>query len=166
MEMWELVAREQVRDTVATYNHCGDRLLLDEMAACFTPDGVLETKAGWTARGRAEIIARLGGVRELTAATVGAEQARPAGPGPVGAPAFIRHFVANLRFDAVAPDRIDTSAYFCVLTAAGVDHWGRYRDVLVPAEGRWLFAHRTVRTDAFAPGSPFAPSADQVPAGR
>ena len=47
MEHWELVAREQVRDTVAAYNHCGDRFLLDEMVACFTVDGVLESKGDW-----------------------------------------------------------------------------------------------------------------------
>jgi hypothetical protein len=166
MEMWELVAREQVRDTVATYNHCGDRLRLDELAACFTPDGVLETKGGWTAHGRAEIISRLGGVQAMTAATVAPGAAGATASDAAGTRAFIRHFVANLRFESVAPDRIATSAYFCVLTAAGPDHWGRYRDILVPAEGRWLFAHRTVRTDAFAAGSPFGASTNGVPAGR
>jgi hypothetical protein len=162
MEMWQLVAREQVRDTIAAYNHCGDRLLLDELVTCFTPDGVLEAKGNWIARGRAEIAARLGGVGSMTAAS-----GIPATPaGHVAPRAFIRHFLANLRFDAVTPDRIDTSAYFCVLTATGLDHWGRYRDVLVPAEGRWLIAHRLVRTDAFAPGSAFRPSADEVALGR
>ncbi|OHV41386.1 MULTISPECIES: nuclear transport factor 2 family protein [Pseudofrankia] len=185
MELWELVAREQVRDTVATYSHSGDRLLLDDLAACFTADGVLETKGGWTARGRAEIIARLSGVQALTAATtaprpgsglggvggLGAEVgapagngAAPAGSGPAAGRAFIRHFVANLRFDSVTPERITTSAYFAVLTATGPDHWGRYRDILVPAEGRWLFAHRLVRTDAYTPGSPFR--APDEPAAR
>ncbi|ONH31408.1 nuclear transport factor 2 family protein [Pseudofrankia asymbiotica] len=184
MELWELAAREQVRDTVATYSHSGDRLRLEDLAACFTADGVLETKGGWTAHGRAEIIARLSGVQALTAATtvpgreaspgsasgLGAEDGGPAGNGaasagngaasaggggPAAGKAFIRHFVTNLRFDSVTPDRITTSAYFAVLTVAGLDHWGRYRDILVPAEGRWLFAHRLVRTDAHAPGSPF-----------
>ncbi|MDT3443438.1 MULTISPECIES: nuclear transport factor 2 family protein [unclassified Pseudofrankia] len=171
MELWELAAREQVRDTVATYSHSGDRLRLEDLAACFTADGVLETKGGWTAHGRAEIIARLSGVQALTAATtVPGREAGPrsaSGPGPAGngaasagggaadGRAFIRHFVTNLRFESVTPDRITTSAYFAVLTVAGLDHWGRYRDVLVPVEGRWLFAHRLVRTDAHAPGSPF-----------
>jgi|GEM_PF-297549 len=196
MESWELVAREQVRDTVAAYSHSGDGFRLEDLAACFTVDGVLETKGGWTARGREEIIARLSGVRAMSAATVRPSTApstasarsgangsagsdRVAGtvgtPGTVGtgvvagsaasgsegdagsAPGrvFIRHFVTNLRFESVTPERIATSAYFAVLTAAGLDHWGRYRDVLVPAEGRWLFAHRLVRIDAYTPTSPF-----------
>ncbi|MBX6390835.1 MAG: nuclear transport factor 2 family protein [Frankia sp.] len=146
MAHWELVAREQVRDTIATYNHSGDRGRLADLAACFTPDGVLEARDLWVARGREEIIARLSGVEEKTAATA-AGTARPA---------FVRHHVTNLRFESVTPERITTAAYFAVLTPAGLDHWGRYRDVLVPYEGRWLIAHRVVRTDAFAPGSPFA----------
>jgi hypothetical protein len=60
-----------------------------------------------------------------------------------------------VRFEEVTPERIRTAAYFAVLTAAGLDHWGRYRDVLVPAEGRWLLAHRVVRTDAMILDSPF-----------
>lgn len=59
MEQWELIAREQVRDTVAAYNHSGDRFLLDELAACFTVDGVLESKGDWAAHGRAEIVRTL-----------------------------------------------------------------------------------------------------------
>ncbi|MBL7553285.1 nuclear transport factor 2 family protein [Frankia sp. AgB1.9] len=150
MEHWELIAREQVRDTVAAYNHSGDRFLLDELAACFTVDGVLESKGDWAARGRAEIVRTLSGVRatEPVAAAAGAAA-------DARRPSFVRHFLTNLRFEEVTPERIRTSAYFAVLTAAGLDHWGRYRDVLVPAEGRWLFAHRVVRTDAMVPDSPF-----------
>ncbi|ADP81585.1 nuclear transport factor 2 family protein [Pseudofrankia inefficax] len=154
MEQWELIAREQVRDTVAAYNHSGDRFLLDELAACFTVDGVLESKGDWAAHGRAEIVRTLSGVRatEPVAAAGSVDGNDDAG---ARRPSFVRHFVTNLRFDEVTPERIRTSAYFAVLTAAGLDHWGRYRDVLVPAEGRWLFAHRVVRTDAMIPGSPF-----------
>jgi hypothetical protein len=150
VETWEIVAREQVRDTVAAYNHSGDRFLLEELAACFTVDGVLESRGDWVARGRAEIVATLSGVRTTEPTPDGATLA-------VGErrPSFVRHFVTNLRFDKVTPERIDTSAYFAVLTAAGLDHWGRYRDVLVPAEGRWLLSHRVVRTDAMVPDSPF-----------
>jgi hypothetical protein len=147
VETWELVAREQVRDTIAAYNHCGDRFLLDELAACFTPDGILESKGDWVARGRSEIVATLSGVRA------------PAGGGPAAAssprPAVVRHFLTNLRFEEVTPRQIRTAAYFAVITGAGLDHWGRYRDVLVPADGRWLIAHRLVRTDAMVADSPF-----------
>ncbi|MFI6315604.1 hypothetical protein ACIBEK_36310 [Nocardia fusca] len=43
---------------------------------------------------------------------------------------------------------IRTAAYFQVLGPQGLDHWGRYRDLLVPHEGRWRFRHRLVRVDA------------------
>ena len=44
MESWELLVREQVRDTLARYHHAGDRGQLDELSRCFMPDGILEIK--------------------------------------------------------------------------------------------------------------------------
>ena len=147
MEMWELVAREQVRDTLAAYNHSGDRFLLDDLAACFTVDGVLESKGDWAAHGRAEIVKMLSGV--------GAKEPGDGAATAARRPAHVRHFVTNVRFEEVTAERIRTAAYFAVITNAGLDHWGRYRDVLVPAEGRWLISHRVVRTDAMVPDSLF-----------
>ncbi|WP_017936512.1 nuclear transport factor 2 family protein [Nocardioides sp. Iso805N] len=145
MDIAELVIRERVRDTYAAYTHAGDRFRLEELADCFAADGVLEIKGSRTAVGRAAIVATLGGGRD-----------RPAG----AVPPQVRHFVTNLRFDAIAPDRVETSAYFCVITHhgehLGVDHWGRYRDVLTPAEDRWVFAHRLVRVDAAMPAGWYA----------
>jgi hypothetical protein len=138
VETWELIARERVRDTIATYTHEGDRFRLEEFAGCFTDDGVLENKNAWTAKGRADIIAKL------------------SAPGPEGAVRpgfFVRHFIANIRFVSVAKERIETTEYFVVYTNDGVDHWGRYRDVLVPVGERWLFEHRYVAIDAYAPDS-------------
>jgi hypothetical protein len=157
METWEIIAREQVRDTIAAYNHSGDRFRLDELAACFTVDGVLESKGDWAATGRAEIVKMLSGVRAAESVPADGEPAPATGVAqpPARRPSIVRHFVANLRFDEVSPEQIRTSAYFAVLTGAGLDHWGRYRDVLVPAEGRWLIAHRIVRTDALVPESLF-----------
>lgn len=142
METWELVAREQVRNRYAAYNHAGDRFRLDELAACFAEDGVLEIKGNAPVTGRRAIVALLSGARRET--DPGAEVPQ------------IRHFVANLAFTAVAPDRIESAAYFQVLTQHGLDHWGRYRDVLVPVDGDWLFAHRLVAVDAMTPGGWYA----------
>ncbi|SON58600.1 hypothetical protein MSIMFI_00078 [Mycobacterium simulans] len=44
MEMWELVAREQIRNTLARYNWSGDAGRLDELAQTFCADGVLEIR--------------------------------------------------------------------------------------------------------------------------
>lgn len=169
MEMWELVARERVRDTVAAYSHAGDRFRIEELASCFTPDGVLAVKSRSPARGREEIVRMLTGGRPSRDGDAappptpadGAgprdhagpqDDAGPRQPAPKGSDAearwFVRHFVTNLRFDRVTPERIETSAYFVVFTPNGPDHWGRYRDVLVPVGERWLFAYRLAAMDA------------------
>lgn len=62
MEMWELVAREQIRDTLARYNWSGDAGRLDGLAETFCVDGVLEIRGAEPLRGRSEIVAFLGGV--------------------------------------------------------------------------------------------------------
>ncbi|MFF1732080.1 nuclear transport factor 2 family protein [Streptomyces sp. NPDC058247] len=143
MESWELAARESVRDTIARYAHAGDRFRLRELAECFTSEGVLEIKGSHRAQGREAIVSMLGD-------DVGAS--RPARDG-----FFVRHFVTNIHFDAVTRHRIDTSAYFMVLTDRGPDHWGRYRDAFEPVGTDWLLAHRlaavdTAVTDGWAAG--------------
>jgi hypothetical protein len=139
--MWELFAREQIRDTLARYNWSGDAGRLDDLAETFCPDGVLEVRGLAPLRGRAEIEAFLGGVPGMAAAAGG------------GAKAVVRHNVANLHFTGLTPERAHVSSYFTVLTRIGLDHFGRYRDVLVPEGGCWLIAHRTVSTDWAAPNS-------------
>src|SRR5580693_6438824 len=42
LEIWELVVREQIRDTLARYNWSGDAGRLDDLADTFCVDGVLE----------------------------------------------------------------------------------------------------------------------------
>lgn len=142
MELWELTARERVRDTVATYAHCADSGRFDELVALFADDGVLEAHGEEPHRGRAAILAFLAGVSTDLAET--SEQR------------LIRHYTSNLRIDVVSPAEARAACYFLVVTERGVDHWGRYRDRLAPAPGpgddRWLFAHRFVRTDGVVPG--------------
>ena len=141
MELWELVARERIRDAYTDYTHAGDRMRLRDLAECFTEDGELEVVNLFSVRGREAIAAQL---------------ATPAEPAPdTGERFFVRHFVSNLRFTEVTPELARTTAYFAVFTPAGPDHWGRYRDELVPVAGRWLFRRRTVTVDAAAAESRF-----------
>ena len=58
-ELWELQAREQIRDTIGAYHENGDRFRLEDLAACFTEDGVLEVKGRSPAVGRAAIVEML-----------------------------------------------------------------------------------------------------------
>ena len=140
MEAWELAAREAIRHTIASYNYFADRGLFERVSELFAVDGVLEVDGigGARADGRAEVLAFFTGVGNDVTAT------RP--------PGRMQHHVSSVWIDVRAPDDARAASYFTVMTGAGVDHWGRYRDDFVPDGDRWLFAHRLVRTDGYAPG--------------
>ena len=140
METWELVARERIRDTLARYNWSGDAGRVSDLAETFCADGVLEVRGQQPLRGRSEIVAFLGGVTDGVSISPGVK--------PV-----VRHNLANVLFAELTPERAQVSSYFTVVTHVGLDHFGRYRDVLVPAGDAWLIQHRKVSTDWAAPNS-------------
>lgn len=143
MQVWELMARERIRDAYAAYTHAGDRGRLEDLAGTFTENGVLEIKGRARAAGRSAIIEMLA---EVIAAGA---NVRPAEVRP----RHVRHFVTNIEFREISRERAETSAYFLVVNDRGPDHWGRYRDVLVPVGDRWLFSERFVRIDDSADGN-------------
>lgn len=143
MEMWELVAREQIRDTLARYNWSGDAGALDVLAETFCPDGVLEIRGFDPLRGRSAIAEFLGGVTGNLAVDVSVKP-------------LVRHNVANVSFTELAPGQARVRSYFTVVTHIGLDHCGRYRDILVPEDETWLIKHRQVSTDWAAPDSAMA----------
>jgi SnoaL-like domain len=143
VEMWELVAREQIRDTLARYNWSGDAGRLDELAETFCADGVLEIRGFEPLRGRAEIMAFLGGVTRNIAPRADVQ--------PV-----VRHSVANVLFTGLSRNQAQVSSYFAVVTHTGLDHVGRYRDIVVPDGETWLIKHRKVTTDWAAANSTMA----------
>jgi len=140
MELWELSAREAIRHTISSYTYAADRGRFDDLVALFAPDGVLEVHGigGARAEGRDAITQFFRGVN--TDVVVSAPPGR------------MQHHVSSVWIDVHSQSAARTSSYFMVVTGAGVDHWGRYRDELVPAGDRWLFAHRLVRTDGVTPG--------------
>ncbi len=152
MEMWELVAREQIRDTLGRYNWSGDASRLDRLAETFCADGVLEVRGLQPLRGRSEIVAFLGGVTSNVDVDVDVK--------PV-----VRHNVANVLFTELTPDQAHVSSYFTVVTHIGLDHFGRYRDILVPDGDTWLIKRRKVSTDWAAPDSAMA-RRPPAPSGR
>jgi hypothetical protein len=159
MELWELAAREACRDTLAQYTHSGDRFLMDEYAAAFCDDGILEIRGLEPARGRAAIVEKVGGATMAQTAHSDAATAKSAAPesrDSAAAPKrIVRHNVTNVRFEAVSPDEITVASYFTVFTEIGLDHMGRYRDRMVPVGDRWLIAHRFVSTDWRSPDTTF-----------
>lgn len=146
MELWELVARERIRDTLAHYNWSGDALRLDDLAQTFCDDGKLELRGSEAIHGRTAIVALLGGVVTHPNAVAQAS----------GVNRIVRHNVTNIRFTEVSPNEARVACYFTVVTEIGLDHYGRYRDVFVPVGDDWLIRHRFVSTDWSAPDSTMA----------
>jgi len=64
----------------------------------------------------------------------------------------MQHHVASVWIDVTSPTSANAACYFTVMTGAGVDHWGTYRDQFAPVDDQWLFTERRVRTDGYTPG--------------
>lgn len=137
MELWELVAREEIRETLARYHHFGDSARFTEMAALFAIDGVLEVKGERAIAGRDAIVEYLTGVNRDVVALSDVP--------------MLRHYSTNVTISVISEGEATAASAFLVVSETGLDHWGRYRDRLVPADGGWRFAHRLVRTDGYAP---------------
>lgn len=150
MEQWELATREAIRHTIASYTHAADRGRFDDLVALFATDGVLEVHGvgGARAEGR-DAIAQF-----FTGVNTDVVESAP--------PGRMQHHVSSVWIDVTSESAARASSYFTVFTGAGVDHWGRYRDQLVAAGDRWLFAHRLVRTDGMTPGGWAAGRRNQV----
>jgi hypothetical protein len=142
MLTWELEVRESVRQTLADYTAATDRFDLRALAACFGPEGVLEFTGG------AEPLTGPAAIESGLRAAMTRDRDPAA-----AAPTHVRHHVSSVRFGSVARDRVEISSYFAVHTDIGLDHWGRYRDILIPVGDQWLFAHRRISVDAFSPNS-------------
>jgi hypothetical protein len=138
MEMWELVARESIRDLVARYNANGDSGRFEQVLECFAPQAVMETD-GEVYRGRDHI-------RRIF--TEAAEAARR-WPEPM----IMRHNTSTLQIDLDGPERATSRCYYQVLTNRGLDHWGRYLDEYGVVDGSWRFVHRREFVDGMVEGS-------------
>jgi uncharacterized protein (TIGR02246 family) len=140
MTIEELLAREGIRHTLASYNMAGDQQDAAGYAAVFTEDGVLD--AGQIQfNGRDEIQAW--------------KSARAKAP----TAEFVRHNLTTCRIELTGPETATARTYFAVITEIGPDHSGYYSDVLRKVGDRWLIAHRKVRVDWRAPASRFGPAA-------
>lgn len=139
MDIWELIAREHIRDLVAGYAQLADTGRFDALLELFADDAVLHGGDQPEARGHDGIRAFLTGtgssLKDVTATSL------------------IRHHVSNLRIEVLSPVEARGTSYFLVVTDRGPDHWGRYRDEYVRRGDRWLFRYRRARLDGFAPGS-------------
>jgi hypothetical protein len=157
MELWELVARESIRDCIARYNANGDSGRIDQMVEVFAPDGIMETGGG-RYEGRGAIHAFMRSVVERSRpAADDAEESVIMTPTQEwlarGRVPFIRHFTSTTQIDVLSETSAKARSYYLFLTVHGLDHWGRYLDEFAPVDGKWLITHRREITDAaFAGG--------------
>ncbi len=136
MLLWELLAREQIRDLVARYNANGDSGRLDQVMALFADDATLEIDSACF-RGTSEI-------RQMFERAADQTRSEPGG--------YIRHHTATLQIDLLDERSARSRSYFQVLTPVGLDHWGRYLDGYSQLEGSWRFQARVVRVDGSVAG--------------
>jgi hypothetical protein len=149
MTLDELLAREAIRDTMAKYNVSGDRLKIDDYAACFTEDGIMEAEHkdptfAFRYEGRETIRAWQQRWLKQTMNGVGVHRAT-----------FARHHLSTCKIDLTGPDSADVRTYWVAWTDIGPDHAGYYLDAFRRVGDEWLIAHRRVREDWRSPNSLF-----------
>jgi hypothetical protein len=142
LQVTDLLAREAIRDLVIRYNSYGDSGLFDRMLELFAPDAILEVD-GAVYESRHEIRHMFSRVPVLTSKRG-------------GRPAYLRHCTSTHQIDLVDESTATGRCYFFVLTAVGLDHWGRYLDDYRVVNAEWCFTRRRVLTDALSPQSLFA----------
>src|SRR6188768_2088444 len=98
MELWELVARESIRDRIARWNSNGDAGRMAEMVKVLAPDVEFSIADGEFLHGRDEVLQSLLSVRDGKAPS----DAAPAATGrylPPGKQPSIRHYTSNPTID-------------------------------------------------------------------
>jgi len=153
MELWELVARESIRDRIARWNSNGDAGRMAEMVKVLAPDVEFSIRDGEVMQGRDEVLQSLLGVRDGKAPSTSSD-ASPAPTGrylPFGKQPSIRHYTSNPTIDFESDTRAHVRTYYAVLSSFGLDHWGRYLDEFGVVDGEWLITKRTVTTEGVDP---------------
>ena len=156
MELWELTARESIRDLVARYNANGDAGRFAEVLALFADDAVMEIATAGGDVTRYEGHDAIATIFTGTKARWEREAAGPSGGGGAtsvtasehqGRRRHVRHFTATHQIDVADRTHASGRSYFAVLMAHGLDHWGRYIDTYEERHGRWLFTLRRALPD-------------------
>jgi hypothetical protein len=173
VELWELVARESIRDLVARYNANGDSGRLAHVLELFADDATMELAgtgghmaggdmaggdmAGGDMAGGTGDVRTFRGRAEIESIFTGAVSSFRDSADARSQPGYLRHCVATHQIDLVDRTHAKGRCYFFVIRAQGLDHWGRYLDEYEERDGRWLFTYRKVTTEGW--GTPPAPPA-------
>ena len=133
MELWELMARESIRDLIARYNANADTGRFDDLMKLFAPDAEMEANGGWH-RGHPEIRAMFAKATQSFSTEVKNLT-------------HVRHSTTTLQIDLIDQQHAKSRCYFSVILDHGLDHWGRYIDEFKVVNGEWKFAKRRVLID-------------------
>ena len=141
MELWELEARESIRNLVVRYNSNGDSARFDAVLELFAPDAVMELHDGVLYEGIDQI-------KTIFTGTKG----RFADFGlATGKPFYMRHSTTTHQVDLLDQAHATGRCYYSVIMPHGLDHWGRYIDKYENRNGQWLFTNRKVTMDGYVP---------------
>jgi hypothetical protein len=140
MELWELIARESIRDLVARYNSNGDSGRFAQVLELFAPDAVMDLPDGLYE-----------GIDRISSIFTGTQEVVKSMAPPEGR-TYFRHSTSTHQIDLVDEEHGRGRCYYHVMMPHGLDHWGRYIDDYVKLDGRWLFGRRKVTMDGYVPG--------------
>ncbi len=140
MELWEIEAREAIRDLVARYNSNGDSGRFDQVLELFADDATMELHDGVLYEGIDRISTIFTGTK-TNLADFGQ-----------GTRFYMRHYTATNQIDLIDRERATGRCYYHVLMPHGLDHWGRYIDEYGVRDGRWRFTRRKVTMDGYVEG--------------
>jgi SnoaL-like domain len=141
MELWELMAREGIRDLVTRYNSNGDAGRLAQVFELFAPEATMELATG---DGESRVCR---GIDEIKTIFTGAVETFREAADQRAQPGYLRHCVATHQIDLLDRQHATGRCYFFVIRANGLDHWGRYVDEYEERDGRWQFTSRKVTTE-------------------
>jgi hypothetical protein len=148
MELWELVARESIRDLVARFNANGDSGRFEQMMKVFADDAVMELVA------TDGTVQRFEGTEHIATIFTGTKANWDTDVKPMAANHHVRHLTATHQIDLVDETLARGRCYFLVLMGHGLEHWGRYIDEYGTDGDRWVITHRRAITDGRIETSP------------
>jgi len=139
MELWELSARESIRDIVNRYVCSVDSGRFDVTVSLFTPDAIFELRDH-----------SYRGIEEIRGIFTAAETSLASHQGGLQ---LVRHHLTSQQIDLESTSSARSRSYFIAFVAGGLDHWGRYLDEIVEVDGRWLISRRRDIIDGSVAGA-------------
>lgn len=133
MSMTELdvaIARDQIRNLIATYNNCADRGRIGEFVQVFAPDGVLEI-TNQKMEGRGAILKEISSIASGTRPDVNLSGSR--------------HQLTTTRIEVLDAATAQGWIYFFVSRRGTIIEEGTYIDRYAKTPEGWRIAHRRVK---------------------